>query len=115
MMSDIIKQRVLDAVNRAMLYCLRVTKDQQRIITVFGNDKPISIDELYDTIISIRSMIPNEDEARILLRLAEDEHSYCIANSRHPNTSAQNALGLEKRVAKLKPILEKLGVLCGQT
>lgn len=114
MMSDIIKQRVLDAVNRVMLYCLRVTKEQQRIITVFGNDKPISIDELYDTIISIRSVIPNKDEARILLRLAEDEHSYCAA-ARLLNTSAQNALGLEKRVAKLKPILEKLGVLCGQT
>jgi hypothetical protein len=111
--TESLKQRTLDAVNRAMLYCLRAMNGA-RCVTVLGKDKIISVDELYDTIIYLRGMIPNRDEARELRSLVSAQRTIYTAAANQSGMPADHKMEYEKRAAKLSPILEKLEVLSGQ-
>jgi len=108
-MNDDLKKRKIAAIDRAMLYCLRGLPQGAQCITTFSKDKPISIEELYETILYLRGMIPNKDEAIQLHQLIKNEHYTCLQR-----WDAERRPELAKQASKLATLLEKLEVLSAQ-
>ena len=113
-MTEDLKKRCLDALNRGMRYCLRAS-NAQPCVTELGSDKVIPVSELYETIMFLRSMVPSKEEALVLKRLAENDRTMCLnfANTR-VDLLEQDRIRYRKAVSLLEPILQKLEVLCGQ-
>ena len=112
-MTEHVKKRCLDAINRAMLYCLKVANGE-RCVVVLGQDQIVSTDELYDTILHLRTMLPSKDEARNLRQLVMGERAVCAASSHAHGMSAEHRIEYARRASKLDPLVDKLEVLCGQ-
>lgn len=112
-MTENLKKRCLDAINRAMLYCLKVSNGSH-CVTLLGEDKTIANEELYETINYLRAMIPNKDESKVLRGLVEKELAEARILINHPAADTYVKQHGEKKYSVLKPILEKLEVLCGQ-
>jgi len=114
-MNDKLQARVLEAVNRAMFYCLKVYKGEHCVVRLGGEDRPVPVNELYETIMHLRAMVLSKDEARMLKRIVEDEQSYAKNNAITSSKADHSAAaGFEKFAARLQPILDKLEVLIGQ-
>lgn len=109
-MHSLFKHRSLAAINRAMLYCLKTLNDAP-CVALLGSDKVVPINEVYDTVMYLRNMLPNKEEARKLKELVLSERAVCAFHSKMLGVSEEYA----RRLAKLEPLLEKLEVLCGQT
>ncbi len=112
-MNDTLKQRCLAAIDRAMSYVLK-TADNSPCVAILGSDKIASINELYETVMSLRNMLPNKDEAYKLRELVMNEISMWSIASKTPGSSEDYKMQCARRVAKLEPLLKKLEVLSGQ-
>lgn len=112
-MNEGLKQRCLNAINRATLYCLKVSNDCLTIVHLDSN-KIAPVDEIYDVILYLRTMLPNKDEACKLRELVAGERSMLVFNSRAESLPPKTREAYARNAAKLELLLAKLEVLCGQ-
>lgn len=105
-MNEHLKKRTVEAIDRAMHYCLKaqIQNGVGPVVINITTDKAVPADELYDTIMLLRSMILNKDEVNVLSNMVKLERQMI-----------SSAPGNDKWMARLKTILDKLEVLSGQS